>query len=175
MHIVLVEIAQRPGIIRIEEHGVRNRRLLFHLRLLGDLSASDLPFGSGRRARFFHRLLGFLAVDFFVVAFFIVNTFVMSDVFRVPSQPSYLRPARPFLDLLFRGLLLGVVFFFGAFFFAGFFFAAFFAAFFTAAARRCPCLLRSLRPSDWPSDPGNYSDRRAPSASIANAVATSAS
>ena len=37
------------GIIRIEEYGVRNRRLLFHLRLLGDPSARPARYAEQTR------------------------------------------------------------------------------------------------------------------------------
>src|SRR5262245_4529446 len=77
-----------------------------------------LPLAADAGVAFFTAFLAFFAVDFLVVAFFIVNAFVMSDVFSVPSQASYLRPARSFLTFFFAD------FFFGAFFFAGFFFAA---------------------------------------------------
>ena len=46
MQIVLIEIPQRPGIVDIKKHTLRNRGLLFYLRLLVDQSILALPFGS---------------------------------------------------------------------------------------------------------------------------------
>ena len=45
MEIVRIEIPQRPGIVGIKKHTVRNRGLLFHLRLLVDHPLFALPFG----------------------------------------------------------------------------------------------------------------------------------
>jgi hypothetical protein len=47
MQVVLIEVPLRPSIIDKEEHLVRNRCLLFVLRLLVDKAATDLSLGRG--------------------------------------------------------------------------------------------------------------------------------
>ena len=82
---------------------------------LATLPPLTFPLAADAGVAFFTSFSALFAIDVFVVAFFIVNTFVMSDVFRVPSQASYLRPARPFFTFFLVDFFLGAAFF-GAFF-----------------------------------------------------------
>lgn len=46
MKIVLIKILQRPGVVSIKKHAMRNRSLLFNLGLLVDWSFFAFSFGS---------------------------------------------------------------------------------------------------------------------------------
>src|SRR5207249_27561 len=64
MEVVLIEIPQRPGIVDIKKHAVRNCGLLFYFWLLADQPVFAFPIGRQPRRRLLsHGLLsGFLHV-----------------------------------------------------------------------------------------------------------------
>src|SRR6266436_1804952 len=95
MEVVLVEIPQRPGIVDIKKHAVRNRGLLFHFGLLADQPVFAIPIGRrcrsrllshGLRSGFLHRQYPCAAnISHFCISAMPLS-YVLTGLSRVPSS-----------------------------------------------------------------------------------------
>src|SRR6266446_6236009 len=97
MEVVLIEIPQRPGIVDIKKHAVRNCGLLFYFWLLADQPVFALPIGRQRRRRllshgllsgFLHRHYPFAAnISHFCISAMPLS-YALTGLSRVPPSSS---------------------------------------------------------------------------------------
>src|SRR5215467_163731 len=132
MEVVLIEIPQRPGIVDIQKHAVRNCGLLFYFWLLADQPVFTLPIGRQCRRRllspgllsgFLHRHYPCAAnISHFCMSAMPLS-YALTDLSRVPASSSPALSSHP---------------------------------------NPPPVASSEQPSSDWPCDPGSCSDQRAP-------------